>query len=230
MNNIKGIIFDYGGTLDTDGVHWFHIFRTVYAQHMPEISEERLREAYVYGERYLATHRVIEPGDDFLTMLKKKVTVQLSDMTIDDEAMAMKIASECDALVRSHMETTRNVLDALSARYPMVLVSNFYGNIHAVLSSYGLDGYFNKVVESAVVGVRKPDPQIFALGVEALGLKPEEIVVVGDSYGKDIKPAHSLGCHTIWIKGQGWSDKEEDADNSCADHIITELPQVLEII
>ena len=230
MNNIKGIIFDYGGTLDTDGVHWFHIFRTVYAQHMPEISEERLRKAYVYGERYLATHRVIEPGDDFLTMLKKKVTVQLSDMAIDNEAMVIKIASECDALVRSHMETARKVLDALSARYPMVLVSNFYGNIHAVLSSYGLDGYFNEVVESAVVGVRKPDPQIFALGVEALGLQPEEIVVVGDSYGKDIKPAHSLGCHTIWIKGQGWSDKEESADCTCADHIITQLPQVLEII
>ena len=230
MDNIKGIIFDYGGTLDTNGVHWFHIFRQVYAQHLPQITEEQLREAYVYGERYLATHRVIEPSDDFLAMLKKKVAIQTSQLGIEDEAMTSKLAADCDNLVRTHMETTRNVLDTLSARYPMVLVSNFYGNIHAVLNSYGLDGYFKEVIESAVVGVRKPDPQIFALGVKALGLPPEEIVVVGDSYSKDMAPAHSLGCRTLWIKGQGWNDKDEPTDSSCASHIITELPQVLEII
>ena len=108
----------------------------------------------------------------------------------------------------------------------MVLVSNFYGNIHAVLHSYGLDGYFREIVESAVVGIRKPDPQIFALGVEALGMLPEEVVVVGDSYGKDMAPAHSLGCHTVWIKGQGWDATDEPADTSCADRIIDSLEKL----
>ena len=61
MKHINGVIFDYGGTLDTNGMHWFHIFRQAYALYLPQITEERLREAYVYTERYLATHRVIEP-------------------------------------------------------------------------------------------------------------------------------------------------------------------------
>lgn len=230
MNNIKGIIFDYGGTLDTDGVHWFHIFRKVYAAHLPQIGEEQLREAYVYGERYLATHRVILPSDDFLAMLQKKVKIQMEQLGIVDDEMVMKIAAQCDAHVRTHMEQTRRVLDALSARYPLVLVSNFYGNIQSVLRSYGLDGYFKEIVESAVVGIRKPDPQIFALGVEALGMSPDEVIVVGDSYNKDIAPAHTLGCHTVWIKGQGWDKKEESTDTTCADAIITALPQVLDII
>lgn len=226
MNNIKGIIFDYGGTLDTNGVHWFHIFRRVYAMHLPQVTEEQLRAAYVYGERYLATHRVIEPSDDFLAMLNKKVAIQLAALDMVDEALQMKIAAACDAHVRTHMVATREVLDALSGRYPMVLVSNFYGNIHAVLRSYGLDGYFSEIVESAVVGIRKPDPQIFALGVEALGMLPEEVVVVGDSYGKDMAPAHSLGCHTVWIKGQGWDATDEPADTSCADRIIDSLEKL----
>ena len=230
MDNIKGIIFDYGGTLDTDGVHWFHIFRQVYAKHLPLVSEEQLREAYVYGERYLATHRVIEPADDFLAMLEKKVAIQLSELNVEDRELTVRIASDCDALVRAHMEQTRKVLTALSARYPMVLVSNFYGNIHAVLSSYGLDGYFQEIIESAVVGIRKPNPQIFALGVEALGLQSDEVVVIGDSYGKDMTPAHSIGCRTIWIKGQGWNASDEPSDTSCATHIITALPQVLDTI
>lgn len=230
MNNIKGIILDYGGTLDTDGVHWFHIFREVYAAHLPQVNEEQLREAYVYGERYLATHRVIEPTDDFLAMLQKKVRIQLTVLETGNEALAAAIATQCDERVRTHLIQTRRVLDTLTARYPLVLVSNFYGNIHSVLRSYGLDGYFKEIVESAVVGIRKPDPQIFALGVEALGLQPSEILVVGDSYGKDIAPAHSLGCHTVWIKGKGWEKKEESTDTSCADAVITALPQMLDII
>ena len=77
-----------------------------------------------------------------------------------------------------------------------------------------------------MVGIRKPDPQIFALGVEALGMLPEEVVVVGDSYGKDMAPAHSLGCHTVWIKGQGWDATDEPADTSCADRIIDSLEKL----
>jgi putative hydrolase of the HAD superfamily len=230
MDNIKGIIFDYGGTLDTNGVHWFHIFRKVYAVHLPQITEERLREAYVYGERYLATHRLIEPADDFLAMLRKKVAIQLSALGVEDEALTKRIATACDDIVRTQMEATREVLDALAMRYPMVLVSNFYGNIQAVLASYGLDGYFKEIVESAVVGIRKPNPQIFALGVEALAMQPEEVVVVGDSYGKDMAPAHSIGCHTVWLKGQGWDATDEPADTSCADVVIDELGQLLQIL
>lgn len=230
MNNIKGIIFDYGGTLDTDGVHWFHIFRQAYAEHLPSVTEERLRKAYVYAERYLATHRVIEPADDFLAMLSKKVEIQLSELKVESEDLKAKIAWYCDALVRSNMEETRQVLEVLSAHYPLVLVSNFYGNIHAVLQAYGIDGYFKEVVESAVVGIRKPDPQIFALGVESLGLQPEEVVVIGDSYNKDIAPAHSIGCHTVWIKGQGWNVDDDSPEAPCAGHIITSLPQLLEVI
>ena len=228
MQHVKGLIFDYGGTLDTNGVHWFHIFRQVYARYLPSMAEDQLREAYVYAERYLATHRVIEPGDDFLAMLRKKVALQVGQLSAASSVDVESIAVDCDAMVRANMRQTHRVLDALSVRYPMVLVSNFYGNIHAVLRSYGLDGYFMKVIESAIVGVRKPDPRIFALGVEALGLQPEEIVVVGDSYGKDIVPAHSLGCRTVWLKGMGWSTSDESSAVVCSDVIIEDLGSVLD--
>ncbi|MDE6263430.1 MAG: HAD family hydrolase, partial [Muribaculaceae bacterium] len=65
------------------------------------------------------------------------------------------------------------------------------------------------IIESAVVGVRKPDPAIFRLGVEAFGLPAEEVLVVGDSLKKDILPAESIGCQTAWIKGKGWTADED---------------------
>ena len=230
MKRIKGVIFDYGGTLDTNGVHWFHIFCQAYAHYLPQITEAQLREVYVYAERYLATHRVIEHEDDFLAMLRKKVTIQLSELKIENEELNDKIASYCDTLVRNNMDETRKVLDVLSARCPLALVSNFYGNIHAVLRGYDIGDYFREVIESAVVGIRKPNPQIFALGLETLGLCPEEALVVGDSYGKDIVPAHALGCHTVWLKGRGWSDTDDSSDGSCADKVIGQLEEVLSLI
>ena len=109
----------------------------------------------------------------------------------------------------------------------MVLVSNFYGNVETVLKDFGIDGYFKKVIESAVVGVRKPDPKIFTLGVEALGLKPEEVLVIGDSYSKDIVPAEKAGCQAIWLKGKGWTQEEDDTLHP---NIISNLDEVLGFI
>ena len=107
----------------------------------------------------------------------------------------------------------------------MVLVSNFYGNISVVLQEFGFVGLFQEVIESAVVGVRKPDPRIFTLGVEALGLKPEEVAVVGDSMDKDIIPAKQAGCQTVWFKGEGWTD--DPVDETIPDRMITDLSQLL---
>ena len=118
------------------------------------------------------------------------------------------------------------VLKELSSMYPMVLVSNFYGNINVVLREFGLAQYFQDVVESSAVGIRKPDARIFSLGVKRLGLKPEEVMVVGDSFYKDVEPAIKIGCHAAWFKGEGWSNKTYD--ESLPDIIITDLAQLLD--
>ena len=132
-----------------------------------------------------------------------------------------------DLYARTLGETTksREVLLELKERYRMVLVSNFYGNIATVLKEFKLDGIFNTIIESAVVGVRKPDPKIFTLGVEALKMQPDEVVVVGDSMDKDIIPASKAGCHTVWFKGEGWTDAPVDETN--AERVITALRQLI---
>ena len=71
--------------------------------------------------------------------------------------------------------------------------------MHTVLEEFGLSHLFKDVIESAVAGVRKPDPEIFRLGVAALGLEPQETVMIGDSPDKDILPAQSIGCQTFQI-------------------------------
>jgi putative hydrolase of the HAD superfamily len=50
------------------------------------------------------------------------------------------------------------------------------------------------------------------------------VLVVGDSFSKDIVPAKSIGCKTAWLKGEGWGN--EEIDESVPDIIITDLEQL----
>ena len=215
---IKGVIFDYGGTIDSRGVHWSEVIWDGYCDSQVPVSKEEFRQSYVMAERELAKVRHILPHHNFYDLLLIKMRIELGDLVARQvlaadypvEPKAEAIARYCYDAARSSIEEARPTLEALYARYPMVLVSNFYGNVETVLEDFNLRHYFIKVVESAVVGIRKPDPRIFALGVDALGLKPQEVLVVGDSYKKDILPAESLGCRVAWLKGKGWTKEEDD--------------------
>lgn len=217
---IKGIIFDYGGTIDSRGDHWSHILYDGWRRAGLDVDKEVFRQAYVFAERELAKVRHILPGDNFHNLLTKKVAIELGWLADNGYAdrndvarYVGPIADYCYQQARNCVEEARPVLETLSATYPLVLVSNFYGNVDEVLRDFDLRRYFNGVIESAVVGVRKPDARIFMLGVVALGLEPDEVLVVGDSLKKDILPARSIGCRTAWLKGRGWTDDEDKADD-----------------
>ena len=242
---IQALIFDYGGTIDTNSVHWSEVLWEGYQHANVPVSKEEFRTSYVFAERALAKHPYIKPHHNFLELLKIKCDLETGDLvqrgvwqTTENERLYIsnEIAQYCYEYVLRGLETTRPILAALAEKYPMVLVSNFYGNIETILADFELP-YFKHIVESAVVGVRKPDPQIFQLGVDALRtltgksekeLPASDIVVIGDSFSKDIVPATKIGCQTIWIKGIGWGN--EEIDEFVPTHIIhhiQQLPQIL---
>ena len=238
METIKGIIFDYGGTIDSGGNHWSHVIDAAYRAEGIVLPREAFRDAYVHAERELARTRHILPRHNFRELMLIKIRLEMDALVaagVIDEAAAVDlaphVASSCYQMARSAVNAARPVLQAISdAGIPMVLVSNFYGNIESVLRDFDLLHFFPRIIESAVVGVRKPDPAIFALGVEALGLPAQQVLVVGDSLRKDILPARSLGCRTAWIKGRGWTPEEDAAtDPAQLPHGLPSLKNLLNI-
>ena len=196
---IKGILIDFGGTIDSDGIHWFDAFKEAYDM-VADIPRDLLWDAYVHTERSLGRNPIIKPTDTFCKTLQTKITLQTEYLQSKGITITAQdtILDTCYNKVVKHISTvSKPALERI--KLPMVLVTNFYGNMHTVLAEFGLDQLFKDVIESAVVGVRKPDPQIFRLGVKALGLEPQETIMIGDSQEKDIIPAQSLGCHTIQI-------------------------------
>lgn len=196
---IKGILIDFGGTIDSDGIHWFKAFQNAYAL-VADIPEPLLWDAYVHTERTLGRNPIIGPDYTFCKTLQVKLELQAQYLNSKGVSFSKQdtVLDYCYNKVVKHISTiSKPTLERI--QLPMVLVTNFYGNMHTVLAEFSLDHLFKDVIESAVVGVRKPDPEIFRLGVKALGLEPSETVMIGDSQEKDIIPAQSLGCHTIQI-------------------------------
>ena len=212
----RGLIFDYGGTIDTRGDHWGKVLWKGYERCEIPITEEQFREAYVHAERTLGRNPIIQPSYTFRKTLDMKLRIEMEHLmtqgywNVSEEEYKAKHDQLLDLLygeVCQVVSESRSVLD--------------------VLKEFALDGYFKSIIESAVVGIRKPDPRLFGLGVEALGLPAGDVTVVGDSFYKDILPAKKIGCHTIWIKGLGWTD--EQYDETVPDKVIERLDELIDI-
>lgn len=234
LTDIRGVIFDYGGTIDTNSRHWAEVLWSKYEEFHVPVDKASFREAYVHGERTLAREPLVKADHNFHDVLSLKTRIEidylvkegkLSCEESDAKEYAGHVADSCYEYVQKVLMHTRPVVSALSEHYRLVLVSNFYGNIRTVLQDFGLLGYFSDIVESSVVGVRKPDPAIYRLGVEAMGFPAGNVLVVGDSFSKDVVPAKEVGCKVAWLKGEGWGS--EEVDESLPDIVMTDLTELL---
>ena len=73
----EAVIFDYGGTLDSDGMHWGKRIWHAYQKNGVPVDEPLFRDAYVHAERTLAKNPIIQGNDDFTETLRKKLTIEL---------------------------------------------------------------------------------------------------------------------------------------------------------
>lgn len=87
------------------------------------------------------------------------------------------------------------VLQYLHGRVPLVALTN--GN--ADLARIGLDHLFELRLSAADVGLPKPDPAMFRTACDHLGLRPGDLVHVGDDPQLDVHAAHRFGARTVWI-------------------------------
>ncbi len=93
-------------------------------------------------------------------------------------------------------------LAELSARgYRMAVVSNADGRVRSLLEAAGVTPWLEFVVDSADVGVEKPDARIFHAATEKLGIPPAECAYVGDIYEIDVEGARRAGLHPVLIGG-----------------------------
>ena len=92
-------------------------------------------------------------------------------------------------------------LEALRSRgFKLGVVSNWDERLRPLLRKLKLTGYFDAVVVSCEAGACKPSPVIFREAARALGLRPAQILHVGDSREADVRGARAAGGHALWLR------------------------------
>jgi FMN phosphatase YigB (HAD superfamily) len=229
---MKAILFDFGGTLDTNGIHWSEKYWEVYCYFNVPVSKKQYEESYVYSEKILPG--IIKPNYNYQATILKQIEIQLlfleENKYLDGKTanvFSEKLTGKCYSDVLDTAGEAGKLLEQLSRQYKLGVVSNFYGNLDTVLQELSLLKYFNTVIDSSHTGIRKPDPQIFRMAVDKLNASATATTVIGDSYDRDIQPAKKLGCSTIWLDGKSWRRPQNTVDADVTIRSLYELPKYL---
>lgn len=191
------VLFDFGGTLDADGIPWKERFFRLYQGEGLALSSQRFARAfYAADDALVGTIPATLPFRETVAILVGRVTHALG---VGDPRLVGRIATRFVDEARDRLSANVPLLDHLSRRYRLGIVSNFYGNLGAVCHEVGLSPFLTAVVDSARVGCTKPDPRIFRLALATLRTGPARAVFVGDSLQRDMAGARDVGMAHIWL-------------------------------
>jgi putative hydrolase of the HAD superfamily len=240
---IKTLLFDFGGTLDADGVAWKERFYTLYRAEGLDMAAD------AFAPTFYAADSPLVGGLPPATGLSETVNALTANLEGElarrsggtDEAGTVnkrtsgnrgrRVASRFLSEASAAFARNRPVLEALGERYRLGIVSNFYGNLEAVCHSVGLAPLFAVMVDSHRVGAEKPDPAIFHAALDTLRAMPETTVFVGDSLRRDCEGARRTGMRFIWIAPPDVQAAEAKASAEPPVHAtVTELRDLMKIL
>ncbi|MBI4386086.1 MAG: HAD family hydrolase [Elusimicrobia bacterium] len=194
------VLFDFGGTLDSNGTSWLERFYPIYLRYGLQATRESFAKVFYLSDDTLARRHRLDAAalEETLRHQTRDVLTFIAPERLD---LSERIVSDFLAESRTHFGRCRPVLDRLHRELPLGIVSNFYGNLAAVLRGEDLEHYFRVVVDSTAVGCIKPEPAIFRRALEALGTPPENTWMVGDSLERDMRGAERVGMPHAWLRG-----------------------------
>jgi HAD superfamily hydrolase (TIGR01549 family) len=235
---IETVLFDFGGTLDSDGVAWKERFHALYRAEGLEMSAEAFAPAFYAADDALVGALAPTTGlEETVRELADNLEAELARRGAGaaqariDGARGRRVASRFLAEMSAAFARNRPVLEALAERYRLGVVSNFYGNLEAACESVGLAPLFGVMADSQRVGAEKPEPAIFRAALLALNAAPETAVMVGDSMPRDGEGARRSGMGFIWIAPERVQAAERrDAPGRPVLAAVKELPELLGIL
>jgi len=184
---IKAIVFDIGGVLEiTPNLGVDEKWEQKFNLKSGELNE-RLREVW--------------RGGTLGTITINQVHTQISEIMGWSEA---HVNEYMDDVWREYLGTLNvelaDYFRSLRPRYQTAIISNsFVGAREKEVEHYQFDTICDFIIYSHEVGLRKPDPRIFELACERLGLRHEEIIFVDDHH-EVYASAEAMGIHCIEFK------------------------------
>lgn len=196
----RAILFDFGGTLDSDGEHWLDRTFRLYEAGGLEVPKSEIKRAFYYADdRCYADPSILSVN--LWALMERHVRLQFEALDLKEHSKERDIIYGFCSESEQYLRRRALLLRGLKNRFQLGIVSNFYGNLSFICEETGISESLRLIIDSNRVGLRKPDPAIFDLALAQIGFDPENVIFVGDSYERDMIPSKRVGMKTIWLKG-----------------------------
>lgn len=166
----------------------------------------------------------------------RNVLTEMGHREVDD-ALLEPALQRLYAVSQAHWKREEDAAPTLKKLreqgYPLGLVSNASNDadVQTLVDNAGLRSYFDFVLSSAAVGIRKPNPRIFEAALTNWQLQPKQVAMVGDTLGADILGARNAGLYSIWLTRRADTPANRDhADTITPDasiETLSDLPELL---
>ncbi|MBI4467767.1 MAG: HAD family hydrolase [Acidobacteria bacterium] len=160
-------------------------------------------------------------ADTVRTHLEKQLDL-LAVRSIQDLA---QITGQFCADAELAIARNSGILRSLSRTYRLGIVSNNYGNTHGWCVGFGIEDLLDPILDSTIVGARKPNPAIFENLLSRWNTNGSSVIFVGDNYDLDIIGAKEAGFTTVWISAECTGQTARAADYIVPS--VCELPALL---
>lgn len=197
---VQAVLLDAGGVLlDLD----YAFLARLLAARGVDAALDRLAEAESYARtaidrRVREGGRVGEAWRDYFRILLARVSTPAGEVegTID----ALWETHQRSGLWTRAIDGAPQTLRALrQAGFRLGVVSNAEGRVARDLDNAGYGALFETVVDSHLVGVEKPDPAIFRIALERMGIDPRATLFLGDVPAVDVAGAKAAGLRPVLL-------------------------------
>jgi putative hydrolase of the HAD superfamily len=210
----KAVIFDLGDTLIlTDNWDYVKCLRKL----LESLQQDNIAVSIPFKEfshvYFEARHQMYVEYEESLKEVdfQLRITKTLKRFNYDIKREEPVVIRAVDAFVKAFVEDLRmenyvpELLRRLKEKYKLGLVSNFaYApGFWEILKRFNLCKFFDAIMVSGELGLRKPHPKIFEEALKKLAVRAEEAVFVGDSLKADINGAKRIGFKTVFVENIG---------------------------
>ncbi len=218
MTRPTAILFDFGGTLDCPS-HWLDRFLKHYVEAGFNLTREELDPAFDFANKAgYAAGKAVERfklgelvrflvGNQFEYLRgagPERFRQSLDAM--DSRERFRNVERVRESFLKetvAGLAHSKTIIARLKPEFRLGVVSNWYGNLAAIIAEAGMNGLFKTIIDSTRVQAFKPDPAIYQAALKELATTPEQTAMVGDSMSKDMAPAHRIGMRTVFLRSVG---------------------------
>jgi putative hydrolase of the HAD superfamily len=234
MKDIRALVFDFGGTLDGNGIHWLERTYQFIHERCPEITREAFDEAdkatiteFALGD---SSHKWSYQDGSMLPVgavaseyaarcSLRETTEAIAEGIYTRLGLSEQMKDEyvewfCTGAAESLAEN-RQWLETLYGTYQLAVISNNFGNTRGWCDTYRLSPLLGAIIDSTVLGIAKPDARIFEAALSELGVASNQAIYVGDSYSADMVGGKNAGMWTAWLVG--------DQNKTCPDPSLVDV-------